>query len=148
MNHTELEEGTTCAIDWNKLSKVAATGQSVIPVVAQDVATGVVLVVGFANEEALRETLQRGCAVFWSTSRNELWVKGELSGNVLELVEVRVNCEQNSLLYRVRIGAGQGACHTQQSDGQARFGCYYRSIRDGETLQLEPATDEGRIALG
>lgn len=144
MEHTELENGTTLALDWEKLCKVAATGQTVIPAVAQDVVTGVVLVVGFANEAALCETLRRGCAVFWSTSRNELWVKGATSGNVLELVEVRVNCEQNSLLYRVRVKPGMGACHTAQADGAARFGCYYRVLSGGETPTLSLAPDEGR----
>lgn len=144
MNHAELEEGGVLALDWEKLAKVAATGQAVIPAVAQEVETGTVLVVGFANEAALRETLRRGCAVFWSTSRNELWIKGETSGNVLELVEVRVNCEQNSLLYRVRVKPGQGACHTE-AGGRARFGCYYRTVvSEGDDWRLVPAADEGR----
>ena len=73
-------------------------------------------------------------AAFWSTSRNELWIKGATSGDVLELVEVRVNCEQNSLLYRVR-PQGQGACHTVDAEGRSRAGCYYRRLAgDG----LEP----------
>ena len=70
-------------------------------------------------------------ATFWSTSRNELWIKGKTSGDYLEIVEVRVNCEQNSVLYRVR-PKGQGACHTKDKDGVARSGCYYRIIeKDG-----------------
>jgi phosphoribosyl-AMP cyclohydrolase len=69
-------------------------------------------------------------AAFWSTSRDELWVKGATSGDTLELVEVRVNCEQNSLLYLVK-PLGQGACHTKGADGQARPSCYYRRIKDG-----------------
>ena len=72
-------------------------------------------------------TRREGVAAFWSTSRNELWVKGATSGNVLELVEIRVNCEQNSLLYRVRL-KGEGACHTLDADGRARLGCYYRRL--------------------
>ena len=120
---------------------VAATGQGVIPAVAQDVATGAIAMLGYVNEVALAEAFRRQCAVFWSTSRNELWIKGATSGEVLELVEVRVNCEQNSLLYRVRIPENGGACHTR-AEGKPRFGCYYRVVdADGN---LRPAPDGGR----
>jgi phosphoribosyl-AMP cyclohydrolase len=95
-----------------------------------------VLFVGYANELALRETLRLRQAVLWSTSRDELWHKGASSGDVLELVEIRVNCEQNSLLYRVRPRAG--VCHTRGEDGHTRPGCYYRALsEDGETLRFE-----------
>jgi phosphoribosyl-AMP cyclohydrolase len=67
-------------------------------------------------------------------SRNELWIKGATSGNTLELIDVRVNCEQNSLLYLVRLTKG-GACHTKDADGQARSGCYYRRIQ-GDQLEM------------
>jgi phosphoribosyl-AMP cyclohydrolase len=130
-----IEEGTELALDFQKLAKVGETGQAVIPVVLQDSASGEVLFVGYATEEALRETLRTRTAVLWSTSRNELWRKGETSGDVLELVEVRVNCEQNSLLYRVRL-AGRGACHTRGADGLPRRRCYYRRLRPSD-LKLE-----------
>src|SRR5690606_42550 len=90
----ELEEGTALRLDYGKLQKVAATGSQVVPVVLQDADSGEVLFIGYANEEALAATLERGSAVLWSTSRNELWHKGATSGDVLELVDVRVNCEQ------------------------------------------------------
>jgi phosphoribosyl-AMP cyclohydrolase len=78
----------------------------------------------------LQHTLEHGVAAFWSTSRNELWVKGATSGDTLEIVEVRVNCEQNSLLYIVR-PLGAGACHTKNAQGRSRSSCYYRRIRNG-----------------
>ena len=81
-------------------------------------------------EASLRERI----AVLWSTSRNELWRKGATSGDVLELDEIRVNCEQNSVLYRVRRATG-GACHTRSDSGSARPSCYYRVITDETTLQ-------------
>ena len=109
----------------------------------QDAQNGAVLIVAYANKEALRESFRRGVAVLWSTSRNELWVKGATSGNTLELVEVRVNCEQNSLLYRVRVKEGKGACHTTTAEGKARFGCYYRKLSADGTLQIEG--DAGRF---
>lgn len=131
----ELEEGTALTIDWTKMAGVAATGQDVVPVVLQDADSNEVLFVGYANELALETTLQERIAVLWSTSRNELWRKGATSGDVLELDEVRVNCEQNSLLYRVRM-AGAGACHTKDASGQTRPGCYYRGLGEGGSLEF------------
>jgi phosphoribosyl-AMP cyclohydrolase len=132
----ELEEGTGPRIDFAKLRKVGAQPEDVVPVVLQAADGGEVLFVGYANELALRETLRTRRAVLWSTSRGELWRKGEGSGDWLELVEVRVNCEQNSLLYRVR-PLGEGACHTRDAAGRARPACYYRRLRaDGEALEF------------
>jgi len=131
----ELEDGTALQLDYGKLQKIAATGSQVVPVVLQDAESGEVLFIGYANEEALRATLDRRSAVLWSTSRNELWHKGATSGDVLELVDVRVNCEQNSLLYRVRRSTG-GACHTKDADGVARPTCYYREVVSPEDLRF------------
>lgn len=131
----DLEEGSELSLDFGKLSKVGQTGQDVIPVVLQNADTGDVLYVAYANEEALRATLETRTAVLWSTSRNELWHKGATSGDVLELVDVRVNCEQNSLLYRVRPRGG--VCHTKDAEGQTRAVCYYRKL-DSEGTVLEP----------
>jgi len=82
----------------------------------------------------LDTALKEGMATFWSSSRNELWIKGKTSGDYLEIVEVRVNCEQNSVLYRVK-PKGQGACHVKDLHGVARTGCYYRKIVDSKTLE-------------
>lgn len=134
IDHKELEEGATLALDFGKLAKVAVAGE-VLPVVVQNADTGEVLILAYANKKALEYALERQVATFWSTSRNELWIKGKTSGDTLELVEVRVNCEQNSLLYKVR-PLGQGACHTKDAGGKPRASCYYRRIKDGK---LEPA---------
>ena len=72
--------------------------------------------------------------MLWSTSRDELWHKGASSGDWLDLVEVRVNCEQNSLLYRVRPRTG-GVCHTKDADGRARERCYYRRLVSAQQLE-------------
>ncbi len=135
MSHKELEEGNELKLDFSKLRKVATSGVDVLPVVVQHADNGEVLILAYANELALQKTLQEKRAVFWSTSRNELWIKGASSGDVLQIVEVRVNCEQNSLLYRVR-PLGQGACHTKGADGRPRSGCYYRRIN--QEGKLEP----------
>lgn len=136
----EIEEGSRLRLDWGKLRAIAKGKMDVIPAVAQDVGSGAVVMVGYVNRIALEEAWNRRCAVFWSTSRNELWVKGATSGNVLPLEEIRVNCEQNSLLYRVRVPEGSGACHTSEH-GHPRFGCYYRRLTSPE--ELEPAGDAG-----
>lgn len=122
-----LEEGNELTLDFAKLLKVGKAEQQVIPVVLQDADSLEVLFVGFANEQALHETLKLKRAVLWSTSRNELWRKGDSSGDVLSLAEVCVNCEQNSLLYRVRREGG-GACHTRDAAGDSRANCYYRRV--------------------
>jgi phosphoribosyl-AMP cyclohydrolase len=120
------------------LAKAAAAGTAVLPVVLQDADTLDVLFVGYANQEAVDASLAERIAVLWSTSRDELWRKGATSGDVLQLVEIRVNCEQNSLLYLVRRTTG-GACHTLLPSGAARPSCYYRTLSDGATLQPVPA---------
>ena len=136
MNHHDLENGNELSLDFKKLAKVAACGEDLLPAVAQDADTGEVLIVGYANELALNTTLKEGMATFWSSSRNELWIKGKTSGDYLEIVEVRVNCEQNSVLYLVR-PKGQGACHVKDENGIARKGCYYRAISKEGTLSIK-----------
>ena len=106
MSDKELEEGLALRLDFGKLRKIAAGQADVIPAVAQDALTGEVLILGYVNELALQTSLREKKATFWSTSRNELWIKGLTSGDFLELLEVRVNCEQNSILYKVRRPAG------------------------------------------
>ncbi len=125
----DLEEGEKLLLDFEKLQQVAACGQELLPVAVQDVTTKEVLLVAYANRQALEYTLQNKVATFWSTSRNELWTKGATSGDFLDLDEVRVNCEQNSLLYLVRRRRA-GACHTEDGNGETRVGCYYRRLTD------------------
>lgn len=122
----ELEEGTQLQLDFAKIAKVAQTCPDVIPVAVQDADTAEVILVAYTNEKAFRETCRKHTLVLWSTSRNELWEKGATSGETFELVEARVNCEQNSLLYRVRPRRG-GICHTKNAAGNPR-NCYYRRI--------------------
>ncbi len=130
----DLEEGTKLQLDWRKLESVAEKRQGVIPVAVQNADTKEVILVAYANQEALDYSLRERTATFWSTSRNELWIKGKTSGETFELLEVLVNCEQNSLVYLVRPRRG-GICHTKNERGEAR-NCYYRRI-DPETGELE-----------
>ncbi len=138
-----LEEGTAARIDFEKIRRAAASPQGLIPVVLQHAESREVLFVGYANELALAETLATGKAVLWSASRDELWRKGATSGDELELAEVRVNCEQNALLYLVRPVTG-GVCHTTGPSGAARPTCFYRRlISTGELEFVEGSSPSG-----
>lgn len=128
----DLEEGTELQLDFGKLDRVI--GRDVIPCAVQDVTTMEVVLVAYVNEVALQRAVETRSAVFWSTSRNELWEKGKSSGESFELVDVLVNCEQNSLVYRVRPRRG-GICHTKNAEGQPR-NCYYRRLSP-ESWSLE-----------
>jgi phosphoribosyl-AMP cyclohydrolase len=128
-----LEEGEELTLDFEKLPRVAKT-PGVLPCAVQNVDTGDVILVAYVNATALKAAVATRSAVFWSTSRNELWEKGKTSGQTFDLVEVRVNCEQNSLLYRVRPARG-GICHTKNRQGEPR-NCFYRRL-DLDTWKLE-----------
>ena len=102
--------------------------QGLIPVVIQDDVTSEVLMVAFMNEEALQRTRETGYTHFFSRSRNTIWRKGEQSGNVQEVRDIFVNCEENSLLIRVVQHAG-AACHTGYRS------CYYRRLLPDNTYE-------------
>lgn len=134
----EIEEGIELKLDFTKLKKVANCPADVIPAIAQCANTGEVLIVGYANDLAIKTAIELGMATFWSTSRNELWIKGKTSGDYLELKEILVNCEQNSVVYKV-VPKGKGSCHTKDKSGNPRYGCYYRrmKIANGKATGLE-----------
>ncbi|MFC1497360.1 phosphoribosyl-AMP cyclohydrolase [Verrucomicrobiota bacterium] len=130
----KLEENKEIELDFKKTAKAAAGDQEVIPVAVQNIDTGEVVLLAYTNEEAFRKSIESRSLVLWSTSRNELWEKGKTSGNTFDLIEVYVNCEQNSLLYKVRSRSG-GICHTANKQGKPR-NCFYRKL-NMETLELE-----------
>lgn len=132
-----LEEGTSLTIDFTKLASIRPEN-AVVPCAVQNADTHEVILVAYVNDQALRKAIETKSAVFWSTSRNELWEKGKTSGETFDLLDVRVNCEQNSLLYVVRPRKG-GICHTKNAEGQPR-NCYYRSLdfETGELKNLDP----------
>ncbi|MBU6318135.1 MAG: phosphoribosyl-AMP cyclohydrolase [Alphaproteobacteria bacterium] len=105
-----------------------------IPAIAQDAETGEVLMMAWMNAEALAQTLATRQAVYWSRSRRELWRKGASSGHTQEVLDIRVDCDQDTLLLSVRqTGA---ACHT------GRKSCFYRSVTDAESLDNRSAPPE------
>ena len=102
--------------------------QGLIPAIAQEAETGEVLMMAWMNAEAVDRTLQTGRVTYWSRSRQAFWIKGETSGHVQELVELRVDCDQDCLLILVRQTGP--ACHT------GRRTCFYTAIRGGEPVEL------------
>lgn len=129
-----LEEGTELKLDFGKLERIASTSPGVLPVAIQDADTGEVILVAYTNAQAFHLAMKDRRLILWSTSRNELWEKGKTSGESFELVEARVNCEQNSLLYRVRPHRSR-ICHTRNRNDQPR-NCFYRRICPA-TMALE-----------
>jgi phosphoribosyl-AMP cyclohydrolase / phosphoribosyl-ATP pyrophosphohydrolase len=117
---------------WIEELKFDAAG--LVPVVAQDVRTGTVLMLAYADREALERTVESGRAHYWSRSRRELWEKGATSGNVQSVVEVRVDCDGDSILYRVEPSGP--ACHTGETS------CFHRLVEAGS---LEVAGEPAHI---
>lgn len=118
-------------LDFSKLPQVVEKSPNVIPAVIQDWRTGEVLGLVYINWEALAKSWETGMAFFWSTSRNTLWLKGEeKSGCFLKVKEIRVNCDQNSLLFLVEKPESIGFCHATDENGIFRGTCFYRKIVD------------------
>ncbi|MGV6889743.1 phosphoribosyl-AMP cyclohydrolase [Rhodophyticola sp. SM2404] len=99
-----------------------------LPVIAQEAETGEVLMLAWMNAQAIAKTLETGRVTYWSRSRACFWVKGESSGHVQELVEMRLDCDRDCLLVQVRQTGP--ACHTN------RRVCFYTAVRDGEEVEL------------
>ncbi len=112
LSRSDIEEGLVFA------PKFGPDG--LITCVTTDAATGELLMVAHMNAEALRLTMESGEAVYWSRSRQALWRKGETSGQAQTIVEMRVDCDQDALWLKVRVGGDGGCCHT------GRRSCFYR----------------------
>jgi phosphoribosyl-AMP cyclohydrolase len=95
-----------------------------IPTIVQDFETGEVLMLAFMNEEAWQETLNTGRATYWSRTRQELWVKGQTSGNVQLVKEIRIDCDDDTVLLKVE-QIGGAACHTGYRS------CFFKKVEDG-----------------
>jgi phosphoribosylamine---glycine ligase len=107
-----------------------------LPVIVQEASSGDVLMLGYADASAMAASRRSGYATFWSTSRNTLWTKGETSGDRLRIEEIRVDCDQDALLYRVTL-EGNGVCHTRGTAGETRRRCFYRRLTPEGTLENE-----------
>jgi phosphoribosyl-AMP cyclohydrolase len=105
-----------------------------VPAIAQEAETGEVLMMAWMSEASLRATLETGRVTYWSRSRQAFWVKGETSGHVQALVELRVDCDRDCLLLIVRQTGP--ACHTN------RRSCFYTAVRDGAEVELMRPMEE------
>ena len=125
-------EGTAMDFDTSTLKFNEA---GLIPAIAQDATTGEVLMMAWMNAQAVTRTLETGRVTYWSRSRQSFWIKGDTSGHVQELVELRIDCDRDCLLVKVhQTGA---ACHT------GRRSCFYTLVEDGvERITLDVMDDE------
>jgi phosphoribosyl-AMP cyclohydrolase len=127
----DLEEGTTLS------PRFSAEG--LVTCVTTDAGTGEVLMVAHMNPEALARTLDTGEVWYWSRSRGELWHKGATSGQIQTLVEMRVDCDQDALLLKVRVAGDGGCCHT------GRRSCFYRAVEpEGSRLLFTGQSGQNR----
>jgi len=132
----ELEEGSAFTPRFDR--------DGLITAVVTDSGDGALLMVAYMNSEALALTLETDIAHFWSRSRGSLWKKGETSGNVQKVVEVRTDCDQDVVWLKVEVGGHDATCHT------GRRSCFYRTVQfedgnaslasDGDTARFDPAT--------
>ena len=112
------------------LDEIKWTAEGLVPAVAQDAADGSILMVAWMNRDALRLTAEQGSAVYWSRSRQKLWRKGEESGHVQQVKEIRLDCDEDVIILKVE-QLGGIACHT------GRRSCFYRVLKDGEWVTVE-----------
>ena len=115
----------------NWLSDINFDSNGLIPAIAQDAGDNRILMMAWMNDEALRETVKTGKAVYWSRSRNRLWRKGEESGNEQLISEIRLDCDSDVIILQVE-QVGQIACHT------GRTSCFYRVLKAGEWKTVDP----------
>jgi phosphoribosyl-AMP cyclohydrolase len=123
------------------LDEVHWDRQGLVPAIAQDATSGRVLTLAWMNREALAETVKRGEAVYWSRSRGKLWRKGEESGYVQRVVELRMDCDSDAILLRVE-QAGGIACHT----GRER--CFFHKLEHGKWVETDPVLRDPALIYG
>ena len=114
-------------------------GNGLVPAIAQDFETGEVLMMAFMNKEAWEHTLSSGLATYYSRSRNTLWIKGKTSGHVQNVKEIRVDCDNDTVLLKVE-QIGGAACHTGHRS------CFYQKVEDGKVSIIgEPVFDPKEV---
>lgn len=113
------------------LKKVKWDEHGLVPVIAQEAATGDILMFAWMNREALAKTVELGEAVYWSRSRKKLWHKGEESGHVQKVLEIRLDCDEDVVLLKIE-QAGGIACHT------GRHSCFFQKFENGDWHTVEP----------
>lgn len=129
--------GSTREVEHGRLFQPKFDADGLIPAIVSDAATGEILMFAWMNAEALAATIEHKVAHFYSRSRGKQWRKGEESGNLLTVVDMRVDCDQDVIALRVRVEGAGVACHTGSRS------CFYRAVPLGQraspALKLEPA---------
>ena len=120
------------------LDEVPWNGDGLVAVVTQEATSNRVLTVAWMNREALQQTAETGQAVYWSRSRNKLWRKGEESGHVQKVVEVRLDCDADAILLKVQ-QVGGIACHT------GRESCFFRKLENGKWVTMDPVLKDPKL---
>ena len=120
------------------LDEVPWNGDGLIAVVTQDAKSDRVLTVAWMNRDALQKTVESKQAVYWSRSRKKLWRKGEESGNVQKVVEIRLDCDSDAVLLKVE-QAGGIACHT------GRESCFFRKLENGKWVTVDPVLKDPKL---
>ena len=115
--------------------------QGLVAAIAQDATSGRVLTVAWMNRDALRATVETGEAVYWSRSRKRLWHKGEESGHVQKVLQVRLDCDADAILLKVE-QAGGIACHT------GRESCFFRKLENGRWVSTDPVLKDPKLIYG
>ncbi len=115
--------------------------KGLLPVIAQDYESGLVLMLAWINEEAWKMSMRTGEAHYWSRSRQKIWHKGESSGNVQKIIAIRLDCDNDAILFLVR-QAGGAACHTGHQS------CFFREWREGRSEVCSPQIFDPRIVYG
>lgn len=113
------------------LDSITWTEDGLVPAIAQDAATGRILMMAWMSRESLQLTAEEGRAVYWSRSRKQLWRKGESSGHTQIVREIRLDCDEDVIVLQVEQLGGM-ACHT------GRESCFYRVLKDGEWVAVDP----------
>ncbi len=124
------QRGSSADIEQGLAFQPKFDSDGLIPAIVSDVASGEILMFAWMNGEALALTLETGVGHFWSRSRRRLWKKGEDSGNLLRIADIRTDCDQDVLLLKVRVEGNGVACHTGARS------CFYRSLSLGADGQV------------
>ena len=119
----------------NWLNKINWAQDGLVPAVAQEASSGRVLTLAWMNREALKRTVQTGEVHYWSRSRKKIWHKGEESGHVQKVLEIRLDCDEDVVLLKVE-QAGGIACHT------GRHSCFFQKFEDGDWNSVEPVLQD------
>ncbi len=119
------------------MDQIKWTVDGLVPVIAQEVGSGEVLMFAWMNREALKQTVETGQAVYWSRSRQRLWPKGESSGHVQQVKDIRLDCDKDVILIQVE-QVGGIACHT------GRHNCFFHHLEGGNWVAVDPIIKDPR----